>query len=170
MSQDHSNLGYYNTYFGDAAYTTNDHQDNYPPNSQFPHVSSQPWSQLPVTSFTEAQWRLQSQYQWPNTDGWCDQDVLSPSDLTSETSGHDSNIPPGLNMTCSRSESAEYSDTWEQEPPPVPLSSPSYPIGVPNELLSNIGSSFAPDCTIRTPCTSQVSMQMKCQLGQEFTR
>ncbi|KAH0348391.1 hypothetical protein KCU81_g3184, partial [Aureobasidium melanogenum] len=134
MSQARSNLGYFNTYDGGMVYTGS--VDNKTPqNGQT--VYTQPWSQMPVGAtapLAAPQWS--GQY-YRRYEGWYEPEMLSSSDMTSETSGLDHSATPSLH----RSDSGNFSEVWDQEPP-IPFS-PFQP-HTSSGLLNNIGSAFMP--------------------------
>ncbi|KAG9952273.1 hypothetical protein KCU85_g2070, partial [Aureobasidium melanogenum] len=110
MSQARSNLGYLNTYDGGMVY-------NGPVDKKTPQngqtVYTQPWSQMPVGAtapLAAPQWS--GQY-YRHYEGWYEPEMLSSSDMTSETSGLDHSATPSLH----RSDSGNFSEVWDQEPP-----------------------------------------------------
>ncbi|KAI5275578.1 hypothetical protein E4T47_01613 [Aureobasidium subglaciale] len=131
MSQDRSNLGYYDTYDVGMAYTSPMNNEGLQ-TGQPVHSPPQTWSSMPASlaavSPTRTQWT--GQY-YPRHEGWCERDLLSSGDIVSETSVFDDSATPSLH----RSDSGDFSEVWEQEPLSVPFS-PSH------GLLDNIGSGF----------------------------
>lgn len=137
MSQDRSNLGYYNTYNGDMMYN-NSMDNNDPQSGQVLYTPTQLWSHVPSNAITIPV----TGSHWPRQyhrhhEGWCEHDILSSSDMTSETSGFDDSATPSLH----RSDSGDFSEVRDQEPP-MPFSPFQPPAS--SELLNNMGSSFVP--------------------------
>lgn len=137
MSQDRSNLGYYNTYNGGMIYN-NSMDNNDSKSGQALYTPTQLWTHVPSNAMTVpvagALWHRQYHR---HHEGWCEHDMLSPSDMRSETSGFDDSATPSLH----RSDSGDFSEIWDQEPP-MPFSPFQPPAS--SELLNNIGSSFVP--------------------------
>ncbi|KAI4723181.1 hypothetical protein E4T48_00447 [Aureobasidium sp. EXF-10727] len=135
MSQDRSNLGYYSTYNGCMIYN-NLMDSNDPQPGQAVYTPN--WSQMPVdTTVPLAGARWSGQY-YRRHEGWYEPDMLSSSDMTSETSGFDDSATPSLH----RSDSGDFSEVWDQEPPSMPFSPFQPPTS--SGLLNNIGSAFMP--------------------------
>ncbi|CAD0114837.1 unnamed protein product [Aureobasidium uvarum] len=135
MSQDRSNLGYYSTYNGGMIY--NNPMDNDDPQSG-QVVYTQAWSRIPTGATVPlAGARWSGQYHRRH-EGWYEPDMLSSSDMTSETSGFDDSATPSLH----RSDSGDFSEVWDQEPPSIPFSPFQPPAS--SGLLNNIGSVFMP--------------------------
>jgi hypothetical protein len=139
MSQDRSSLGcYYHPHSGDIIYNHPMDNDN-PQRGQTVYPPTQPWTQVPVGAvaipLVGAHWSRQFHR---HHEAWYEHDMLSSSDMTSETSGFDDSATPSLH----RSDSGNFSEVWDQEPlmPFSPFQPPAS-----SELLNNIGSAFIPD-------------------------
>ncbi|KAK6000152.1 hypothetical protein QM012_004140 [Aureobasidium pullulans] len=134
MSQACSNPGYYNTYNGGMVY--NDSMEtNIPYSGQA--VYTQPWSQMHVGATAPVTGSPWSGHYYRRHEGWYEPDMLSSSDITSETSGLDHSATPSLH----RSDSGNFSEVWDSEPPMH--FSPFQP-HTSSGLLNNIGSAFVP--------------------------
>jgi hypothetical protein len=160
MSQDRSNLGYYNTYNGGMIYN-NSMDNNDPQRGQPVYSSTQLWARMPgdavAIPLAGAQWS--GQYH-RHHERWYEHDMLSSSDMTSETSGFDDSATPSLH----RSDSGNFSEVWDQEPP-IPFSPFQPPAS--SDLLNNIGSAFIPlqlpACV--TSNSDETIQQFECMLG-----
>ncbi|KAI5209077.1 hypothetical protein E4T39_00950 [Aureobasidium subglaciale] len=137
MSQDRSNLGYYDTYDVGMAYTSSINNKGLQ-TGQLVHSPMQTWSSMPAghaaVSPTKIEWSGQC---YPHHEGWHERDILSSSDMTSETNVFDDSATPSLH----RSDSGDFSEVWEQEPPSMPFSPSQAPVSS-HGLLDNIGSGF----------------------------
>jgi hypothetical protein len=139
MSQDRSSLGYYNTYHVGIIYSNSmDDNNSNPQSGHIVYPPTQPWTQMPAGTMAiplpGAHWSRQYHR---HHEAWHEHDILSSSEIASETSGFDDSATPSLH----RSDSGDFSEVWDQEPL-MPFS-PFQP-SASTDLLNNIGSSFMP--------------------------